>query len=135
MFNDYVDVIFVDNSITGCITCTTIIAMTSIKLCSSRSLPYPNKAFENIKSKYIYTKSIEKLWAEMKNTINGLRNDFVPTKKIDGKPKWKEKGSIPISKSLRNAIRDKKILHRRWSSAKRRGDANSTQKPTTKLNV
>ena len=59
----------------------------------------------------------------MKETINGLRNDFVPTKKDDGKPKWKEKGSIPISKSLRNAIRDKKISHRRWSAAKRRGDA------------
>ena len=89
------------------------------------------------KEKYIRNgkeKTVEELWTEMKNTINDLKNDFVPKKKVDGKPKWKEKGSIPISKSLRNAIRDKKTSHRHWSSAKRHGEAVEKRKIYAKAN-
>ena len=43
-----------------------------------------------------------------------LRNRFVPKKKYSGKPKWKVRGTFPVSKSIQEAIRNKHKQHRRW---------------------
>ena len=44
----------------------------------------------------------------------GLRNRFVPKKKYSGKPKWKVRGTFPVSKSIHEAIRNKHKQHRQW---------------------
>ena len=58
-------------------------------------------------------KSVNTMWNEFKNTLIQLRSLYVPVKKF-GDQTWKEKGSIPISKDLRNLIKEKKRLHRKW---------------------
>jgi len=58
-------------------------------------------------------KSVNVIWNEFKNTLLSLRDRFVPLKEI-GKPSWKNKGDIPINKDLRQLIKEKKRLHRKW---------------------
>ena len=55
-----------------------------------------------------------------------LRDRHVPRSK-KGKPPWKSKGSIPISVELRQLIKDKKRLHRRWIKAIETEDKTSTR--------
>ena len=67
--------------------------------------------------------SVENLWNTMKTKLIELRNKFVPIKTTSGKPFWKDRGSIPISKPLREAIHNKHIAHRRWMSRRDRSDS------------
>ena len=69
-------------------------------------------------------KSVEELWNSLKSKLQHLRDNFVPKTKISGKPSWEEKGNIPISKFLQEAIRNKHAKHRQWITIKKRGDAN-----------
>ena len=64
--------------------------------------------------------SVEELWSGLKTKLLQLQNQYVPKKTISGKPSWRKKGCVPISKPLQNAIRAKHISHRRWMS-KRHG--------------
>ena len=63
-------------------------------------------------------KSVEDVWGQFKNRLLDLRNKHVPIQKIDGVPTWKSKSSIPIDETLQNAIKEKKICHRKWSASK-----------------
>ena len=56
------------------------------------------------------------LWNKFKNVLLNLRDLFVPRRKIANQ-KWKEKGSAPISEDIRNKIKEKKHLHRKWFNA------------------
>ena len=47
----------------------------------------------------------------------------MPLGKSNEKPKWKTKGSIPIDKQIRNAIREKEKTHRSWIKSKKRDEA------------
>ena len=73
-------------------------------------------------------KTVEELWRTLKSNLVDLRNRFVPKTKASNIPKWRERGYVPVSKSLQEAIRNKKITHRRWMSAKTRSDAEDTHK-------
>ena len=57
--------------------------------------------------------SVDDLWKTFKEAILDLRNRFVPLKEI-GNTFWKNKGKIPIKKELRDEIKRKKLLNRRW---------------------
>ena len=63
-------------------------------------------------------KTGEKLWRTLKSKLVDLRNRFVPKTKASNIPKWREKGCVPVSKALQEAIRNKKATHYRWMSAK-----------------
>ena len=63
----------------------------------------------------------------MKSKLLELRNRFVPKRVSSGKPKWKEKGTFPINKSLQEAIRNKQVKHRRWIAAKQRDDGDTAR--------
>ena len=58
-------------------------------------------------------KSAEDLWNLFKNGILEIRDRFVP-QKLTGLPSWKKKWDIPIKPELREAIKLKSRLHRRW---------------------
>ena len=58
--------------------------------------------------------SVEELWNAVKSKLLQLRNKYVPTKIVSGKPMWKKKGDIPIGQNVRVAIRQKHAAHRRW---------------------
>ena len=77
-------------------------------------------------------KTIEELWNALKLKLMDLRNRFVPKPKISEKPKWKERGSVPINRSLQEAIRMKKITHRRWMSSYARTGEGDTYKAYAK---
>ena len=61
--------------------------------------------------------SVEESWQYLKSKLTDLRNIYVPKKTPSTKPSWRDSHSFPISKSLNDAIRDKKITHRQWISA------------------
>ena len=63
------------------------------------------------------SKSVEELWNSFKSEIHEIQNKFVP-KELNGIPSWKTKGSVPINQVLRDAIRNKSKLNRRWISSK-----------------
>ena len=63
------------------------------------------------------SQSVEELWNSFKSEIYEIRNKFV-LKQLSGIPPWKAKGSVPINHVLRDAIRNKSKLHRRWISSK-----------------
>ena len=48
-----------------------------------------------------------------KNKLHQLGDQHVPQSKVV-EPLWKIKGNVPISQQLRQLIKDKKRLHRRW---------------------
>lgn len=58
-------------------------------------------------------KDIEDLWQLFQTKMIGLRNEFVDTRAC-GKPTWKSKGDIPLDQQLRDTIKEKTRLHRRW---------------------
>ena len=59
--------------------------------------------------------TVDELWSKIKQTLDGLRNDFVP-KCTTGEPSWCKRNSVPIGKPLRDLIRRKQACHRRWMS-------------------
>ena len=63
----------------------------------------------------------EDLWNALKLKILELRNKFVPLETLTGKPNWKVKGSIPVDKATREAIKEKEKSHRIWMLANRTG--------------
>ena len=56
----------------------------------------------------------EDLWQALKSKILDLRNQYVPLEAGSSKPTWKSKGSIPIDKETRQAIKLKEKAHRAW---------------------
>ena len=69
----------------------------------------------------------EDLWSLLKSKIIDLRNEFVPLEKGSSKPSWKDKGSIPVNKTTRNAIHMKSKYHRMWMLAKKRNEAEAAR--------
>lgn len=72
---------------------------------------------ENWKEKFIeasMNKPVENIWGMFKTKMIQVRDKFVATR--SGIPKWRDKGDIPINKSLQDAIKEKTRLHRRWIS-------------------
>ena len=63
-------------------------------------------------------KSLEESWQYLKSKLTDLRNIYITKKTPSTKPSWRDSHSFPINKSLKDAIRDKKITHRQWFSAK-----------------
>ena len=57
------------------------------------------------------SKSVDELCNSFKVEIHEIRNKFVP-KQLSGIPSWKTKGRVPINQVLRDAIRNKRKLHR-----------------------
>ena len=56
---------------------------------------------------------VNESWVMFKNKLHQLRDQHVPQSKVV-EPLWKSKGNVPISQQLRQLIKDKKRLHRRW---------------------
>ena len=56
---------------------------------------------------------INECWLIFKRKLHHLRDQHVPQDKV-GEPPWKSKGKVPINYQLRQLIKDKKHLHRRW---------------------
>ena len=61
--------------------------------------------------------SVDELWNCFKSEIHEIRNKFV-LKQLSGIPSWRTKDRVPINQVLRDAIRNKSKLHRRWISLK-----------------
>ena len=60
--------------------------------------------------------------------IKDLRSyKFVPKIITSRKPSWSKKGSVPINKNLKEAIRQKNSTHRRWVSEGTRTDSHSAR--------
>ena len=72
----------------------------------------------------VKTADVEVMWTSLKSKLLGLRDKYVPRQIINSKPLWKEKGCCPISKTARDAIKDKDKAHRHWISALNHSDAN-----------
>ena len=53
------------------------------------------------------------LWKKFKDVLLHLRNLFIPNK-MSNNQLWKDKGRTPISEDLRNRIKEKKRLQRKW---------------------
>ena len=62
-------------------------------------------------------KSVDELWNCFKSEIHEIQNKFV-LKQLSGIPSWRTKDSVPINQVLRDAIRNKSKLHKRWISLK-----------------
>ena len=60
-------------------------------------------------------KPIEDSWKEFKDILLNLRDGYVPKSK-DTTPPEERKGEIPLKKSVRDLIKQKSKLHRRWIS-------------------
>eukprot|EP00111_Clytia_hemisphaerica_P017405 TCONS_00051474-protein len=58
-------------------------------------------------------KTVCELWEHFKGDLTDLRNRFVPLKEV-GNSYWKCKGIVPLGEEIRNEIRTKKRLHRKW---------------------
>ena len=74
-----------------------------------------------------YAKNCEDLWISLKSKIYDLRNKFVPKMTTSVKPSRSKKGSVPINKNLKEAIRQKNSTHRRWMSEGTRTDSHSAR--------
>ena len=70
------------------------------------------------------TADVEVTWTSLKSKFLELRDKYVPRQIINSKPLWKEKGCCPISKTTRDAIKEKDKAHRHWISALNHSDAN-----------
>ena len=57
---------------------------------------------------------VEQCWDLLKTKLHELRDKYVPKVTVSNKPSWKDKGSFPIDKSAREAIKEKK---KTWISA------------------
>ena len=75
----------------------------------------------------------EELWNSLKSQLHKMIKEFVPLETASNAPIWKDKGSIPIDKKARQAIKKKAKSHRQWMAAKR-GEVNeeTTRKQYTK---
>ena len=69
----------------------------------------------------------EDLWTLMKKKLLELTSEFVPLEKPSSKPSWTDKGSIPIDKKTRDAIRDKEKAHRLWIQATKVNSADTSR--------
>jgi hypothetical protein len=58
-------------------------------------------------------KTVHELWEQFKDDLTDLRSRFAPLKEV-GNSFWKKKGNIPIGQDVRNEIRIKDRLHRKW---------------------
>ena len=67
----------------------------------------------------------EDLWSSMKTKFTELITEYVPLEIPSIKPSWTNKGTIPIDKNTRDAIRDKEKAHRLWMQAKKNGASES----------
>ena len=76
--------------------------------------------------------SVENLWFSLKSKLTDLRNLFVPKQSTPGEPSCKDKGSFPIDKRTRDAIKSKTKTYRAWMSAKNRGDIETVRLKYTK---
>ena len=73
----------------------------------------------------------EELWKSLKSMILDLRNRFIPIETTSDKPTWKSRGSVPINKETRNAIKLKEKYHRVWMDAKKRGECDPAKEQYT----
>ena len=60
--------------------------------------------------------TVENLWFSLKSKLTDLRNLFFPKQLTSGEPSWKDKGSFPIDKRTRDAIKSKTKTYRVWMS-------------------
>ena len=60
---------------------------------------------------------VEQCWSLLKAKLTELRNQFIPKTTVSNMPSWREKGSFPIDKSTREAIKEKNRKHRAWISS------------------
>ena len=67
-------------------------------------------------------RSIDESWNSLKSELHRLRSDFVPKFTSSGKPTWNEKGTFPVSKSTRAAIKMKRKYHRTWITELKNGN-------------
>ena len=80
------------------------------------------------------SKSVDELSNSFKSAIHQIRNKLV-TKQLSGIPSCQIKSSVPINQVLRDAIRHKSKLQRRWISSKNVlnvSDAENVQQAYTK---
>ena len=77
--------------------------------------------------------SVNELWSDLKQKLIELRNQYVPIKLISGKPNWKERSRVPLSKNIRNLMKDKDRAHRQWMSHKDHPDSESFRLHYTRL--
>ena len=54
----------------------------------------------------------EELWYSLKSQLHQMTKEFVPFETASKTSKWKDKGSIPIDKKARQAIKNKEKSHR-----------------------
>ena len=50
---------------------------------------------------------VEECWNLLKNNLLALRDKYIPISTVSNIPSWREKGSFPIDKETRVAIRQK----------------------------
>ena len=75
----------------------------------------------------------EELWYSLKSHLHQMTKEFVPFETGSETSKWKDKGSIPIDKKARQAIKNKEKSHRQWMTAKRGAiNEEATRKQYTK---
>ena len=73
----------------------------------------------------------EELWKTLKSMILDLRNRYIPIETTSNKPTWKSRGSVPIDKETRNAIKMKEKSHRVWMAANKRGEGDAAKEQYT----
>ena len=54
----------------------------------------------------------EDIWIPIKSKLAYLKEKYIPKSKPTDRPKWTEKGSVPIDERLREAIRKKHAEYR-----------------------
>ena len=65
-------------------------------------------------SKITADTTVEEKWDSLKNMLHDLEKEFVPIRSISGKLKWMDKERVPLSKEIRDSIRQKNKAHREW---------------------
>ena len=68
-------------------------------------------------------RNIEESWNSLKTELHRLRSQFVPKFTSSGRPSWNDRGTVPVSKSTREAIQLKKKFHRLWIAELGKEDA------------
>lgn len=56
---------------------------------------------------------VNECWKILKNKLTELRDQYIPKGKV-GDPAWKSKGQFPIKLGIRQLIKEKRSLHRKW---------------------
>ena len=73
------------------------------------------------------SKDVEESWLRIKDMLHKLRDKYVPYIKPSSKPKWIEKGCIPLDAETRKLIKDRRKNHRIWMKSVGRTDENLTR--------